>query len=88
MNKFVNVQVKALLTTDFLIEVEDSESVESIKKKAEKEVVLPNKYPQVLNKFLKQRMNLEVKGIDSLLQSWIVDNIEYIITDNESTEKE
>lgn len=84
MSKFVNVSVEVLLDTDFYIEVEDNATKENIEYVAKQNTTLPNKYPEILNKFLKERFNLEVKGLDSLLKSWNIKNINYII--NESTE--
>jgi hypothetical protein len=48
---------------------------------AKKEAVIPNKYPEVIDKILKERMGIEVSGIDSLLRDWNVDEVEYIVDD-------
>lgn len=79
MSKFVNVTVSASLSTDFYIEVPDDATEEQIKELAQKEVILPNKYPQVLDNHLKTRMGINITGIDTLLKSWNVDEVEYII---------
>ena len=79
MSKFVNITVSASLSTDFYIEVSDDATEEQIKELAQKEVILPNKYPQVLDNHLKTRMGISITGIDTLLKSWNVDEVEYII---------
>ena len=79
MSKFVNITVSASLSTDFYIEVSDDATEEQIKELAQKEVILPNKYPQVLDNHLKTRMGINITGIDTLLKSWNVDEVEYII---------
>lgn len=81
MSKYVNVKVSAILSTDFFIEVPDDASEEVIKGLAEKEVVLPHKYPEVLDNLLKTRMGIQVSGIDSMLKSWNIDNVEYNIAE-------
>ena len=81
MSKFVNITVCTSLSTDFFIEVEDNATEEEIKEKAIKEIQLPNEYPKILDTFLKKNMGIEVKGLDSLLKDWIVDDIEYIINE-------
>ena len=79
MSKFVNITVSASLSTDFYIEVPDDATEEQIKELAQKEVILPNKYQQVLDNHLKTRMGINITGIDTLLKSWNVDEVEYII---------
>ena len=79
MSKFVNVTVSTSLSTDFYLEVPDDATEEQIKELAQKEVILPNKYPQVLDNHLKTRMGINITGIDTLLKSWNVDEVEYII---------
>ena len=79
MSKFVNITVSTSLSTDFYLEVPDDATEEQIRKLAEKEVVLPNNYPKVLDNFLKTRAGIQVTGMDSLLKSWNVDEINYII---------
>lgn len=86
MSKFVNISVSASISTDFFIEVPDDASEELIKEKAEKEVVLPHKYPDYINRFLRERFNINVQGIDSMVKSWNLDELEYII-DNGQTSK-
>lgn len=79
MSKYVNVTVSTSLSTDFYLEVPDDATEEQIKNLAEKEVVLPNNYPQVIDKVLKERMGIHINGIDSMLKSWNIDELEYII---------
>lgn len=89
MSKFVNVTVSTSLSTDFYLEVPDNASEEQIKELAKKEVTLPHKYPEVLYNFIQSRFNLRIGGLDSMLKSWNLDEIEYIINDNiVSTEKQ
>lgn len=82
MSKFVNVTVSTSLSTDFYLEVSDDATEEQIKELAKKEVTLPHEYPSVLDKFLKSRMGIQVQGLDSMLRSWNVDEIEYIVENN------
>ena len=84
MSKYVNITVSTSLSTDFVIEVPDSADESKIRELAEKEVILPHTYPDYLNKFLRTRMGINVQGIDSMLKSWNVDELEYII-DKEGT---
>ena len=84
MSKYVNITVSTSLSTDFVIEVPDSANESKIQELAEKEVILPHTYPDYLNKFLRTRMGINVQGIDSMLKSWNVDELEYII-DKEGT---
>lgn len=79
MSKFVNVTVSASLSTDFYIEVPDDATEEQIKELAQKEVILPNNYPSFIDNFLQIRMGVKVSGVDGLLRSWNVDEVEYII---------
>jgi hypothetical protein len=79
MSKFVNIEVSTTLSTDFFIEVSDEASEEEIKELAKKEVVLPNLYPEVINKILKERMGININGIDTLLKSWNNTEINYKI---------
>lgn len=76
---FVNVSVSTSLSTDFIIEVPDNATKEQIEELAKKEVILPHTYPQVLDTFLKTRMGIRVQGIDSMLKSWTVDDLAFII---------
>lgn len=85
MSKFVNVTVSTSLSTDFYIEVPDDATEEKIKALAEKEVTLPHTYPDVLDSYLRSKMGIEVKGMDSMLRSWNVDEVEYIIDGGNST---
>ena len=84
MSKYVNITVSTSLSTDFVIEVPDSADESKIREIAEKEVILPHTYPDYLNKFLRTRMGINIQGIDSMLKSWNVDELEYII-DKEGT---
>lgn len=79
MSKYVNVTVSASISTDFYIEVPDNTSEEKIRELAEKEVILPHTYPNYLNSFLKGRLGINVSGIDSMLKSWNLDEVEYLI---------
>ena len=78
MNKYVRITVSTSLSTDFYIEVPDDATEEEIRELAEKEVILPNTYPDVIDSVIK-RMGITVKGLDSMLREWNVDEIEYII---------
>lgn len=82
MSKYVNVTVSTSLSTDFFIEVPDDATEEQIKEQAKKEVILPHTYPTVLDNFLKTRMRIQVRGMDSMLKSWHVDELTYIIDGN------
>ncbi len=79
MSKFVNVTVSTSLSTDFYLEVPDDATEEQIRELAEKEVILPHTYPDVLDTYLRTRMGIEVRGLDGLLRDWNVDEVEYII---------
>lgn len=79
MSKFVNVTVSTSLSTDFYLEVPDDATEEQIRELAEKQVILPHTYPTVLDNFLKTRMGIKVQGLDSMLKSWNIDEVEYII---------
>lgn len=78
MSKYVNVSVSASLSTDFLIEVPDEATEEEIRNLAKDEVVLPTEYPTKIHKFLTQH-GINVGNLDSMLRSWNIDEIEYII---------
>lgn len=71
--------VSASISTDFYIEVPDDTSEETIRELAEKEVILPHTYPNYLNNFLKTRLGINVSGIDGMLKSWNLDEVEYLI---------
>lgn len=79
MSKFVQVTVSTSLSTDFYLEVPDDATEEQIKELAKKEVTLPHTYPYVLDNLLKTKMGIQIKEIDSMLKSWHLDEIEYII---------
>lgn len=86
MSKYVNVTVSTSLSTDFFIEVPDNATEEKIRELAEKEVILPHTYPAILDNLLKTSMGIQVRGIDSMLRSWNLDEVEYIIDgDNSKT---
>ena len=78
MSKYVNVLVSTSLSTDFYIEVPDTATEEQIKELAKKEVILPHKYPEVIDNTIKQ-MGIVIRGLDSMLKDWNIDEIEYII---------
>lgn len=81
MSKFVNITVSTSLSTDFYLEVPDDATEEQIQELAKNEVILPHTYPNVIDKAIK-RMGIQVKGLDSMLKDWNVDEINYIINDN------
>lgn len=84
MSKWVNITVSTSLSTDFYIEVPDNATEEQIKKQAEKEVILPHTYPNVIDDAIK-RMGIQVRGLDSMLKAWNVDEVEYIVDRNFNT---
>lgn len=79
MSKYVNITVSASISTDFCLEVPDDADEVKIKELAEKEVILPNNYPTYINQFLKTRMGIDVRGIDSMVKSWTLDELEFIV---------
>lgn len=79
MSKYVNVTVSTSLSTDFYIEVPDNATEEQIKQLAEKEVILPHKYPNALDSYLKEKFGIVVQGMDGLFKDWNIDEVEYII---------
>lgn len=79
MGKYINITVSTSLSTDFYIEVPDDATEEQIKELAKKEVILPHTYPEVIDNFLRTRMGIQVQGLDSMLKSWNVDELNYII---------
>lgn len=83
MSKYVNITVSTSLSTDFFIEVADDATEEQIRELAKKEVVLPHTYPTVLDNMLK-RMGIKIQGVDSMLKSWNVDELTYIIEQGEN----
>lgn len=85
MSKFVNVTVCTSLSTDCYLEVPDNATEEQIRELAEKQVILPHTYPTVLDNFLKTRMRIKVQGLDSMLKSWNIDEVEYIIDGGDSS---
>lgn len=88
MSKFVNVTVSTSISTDFYLEVPDNATEEQIRELAEKQVILPHTYPTVLDNFLKTRMGIKVQGLDSMLKSWSIDEVEYIIDGGDSSTSE
>lgn len=79
MSKFVNVTVSTSLSADFYLEVPDNATEDQIKEIASKEVILPHTYPNILDDFLKTKMGIKIQGLDSMLKSWNIDEVEYII---------
>lgn len=77
--KYVNVTVSTSISTDFILEVPVNTTEEQIKEMAKKEIVLPIDYPKTLDNFLKTKMGITVQGMDSMLRSWNVDEIKYVI---------
>lgn len=88
MSKYVNVTVSASLSTDFFIEVPDDATEEQVRELAEKEVILPHTYPSYIDDYLKTHLGILVGGIDSMLRSWDIDEVEYIIDAGNSTASE
>lgn len=78
MSRYVNIIASTHLSTDFYLEVPENASEEEIRQLAEKEVILPHNYHKVVDQMLR-RMGIVVKGIDSMLRAWELDNLEYII---------
>lgn len=79
MSKFVNIEVSALLSTDFFIEVSDDATEEQIKEIARKEVTLPHKYPSIVSSIIEQKFGIKISGLDSMLKDWNINNVEYVI---------
>lgn len=79
MSKMVNITVSTSLSTDFYIEVPDNADEVKIKELAKKEVILPHNYPNYINQFLRSRMGINIQGIDSMLKSWNLDEVNYIV---------
>lgn len=91
MSKYINITVSTSLSTDFILEVPDDLNDEvKIRELAEREVVLPHNYPSYINNFLRTRMGINVQGIDSMLNSWNIDELTYLIDgrDNSITKRE
>lgn len=88
MSKFVNVMVSTSVSTDFYLEVPDNATEDQIRELAKKQVILPHTYPTVLDNFLKTRMGIKVQGLDSMLKSWNIDEVEYIIDGGYSSTSE
>ena len=86
MNKYINIRVSATISTDFFIEVPESTSEEKILDLAKKEVILPHKYPEVLDNILQTRMGIKVTGIDSMLKAWNIDKLDYNFNKEELNE--
>ena len=60
MSKYINITVSTSLSTDFFIEVPDDATEETIKEIAKKEVILPHKYPDIIDNFLRTRMGIHI----------------------------
>lgn len=80
MSKYVNVKVSAIVCTDFYIEVPDNASEEEIRELSKQEVVLPHEYPTVIDNAVR-KMGIIVRGLDSMLRAWDVEDINYIVDD-------
>lgn len=78
MSKMVRIDVSTLISTDFYIEVPEEATNPEIIELAKKEITLPIHYPHYIDNFLKQR-GIIVSGIDSMLKSWIADELKYLI---------
>ena len=79
MSKMVHIDVSTSLSTDFYIEVPDDADEVKIKELAEKEVIRPHTYPSYIDNFLKKHFNIQIQGIDSMLKSWVLDELNYLI---------
>ena len=77
MSKFVHIDVSASISTDFELEVPDNADEAKIRELAEKEVILPHNYPQYLYENILSRMGIRIH--DSMLKSWILDELNYLI---------
>ena len=80
MSKYTNIKVDITLNNDFYLEVDDNLTKEQIEELAKKEVTPPNEYPRIIDTFLKQR-GVNIQGIDSMLKSWNIKEIKFIIND-------
>lgn len=78
MSKYVHIDVSTLVSTDFYIEVPDNATNPEIIELAKKEITLPIHYPHYIDDFLRKR-GIIVQGIDSMLKSWISDELKYLI---------
>lgn len=86
--KLVKIDVSTNISTDFYIEVDENATYEEIKEQAEKEIIaLPHQYPIFIDAYLKRNFNITVHGIDSMLKSWISEELKFLIDENE-TDKE
>lgn len=85
MSKFVNVKVSATISTDFYLEVNDNSTEDQIIEIAKKEIVLPVKYPEFISSFILKYYGINIKGLDSLLNSWNIDDIKYTSESNYET---
>lgn len=87
MSKYINVKVNATLHTDFYIEVSEEATQEEILKLAEQEIILPHRYPFVLDDYLKRNFNLSIRGLDSMLKAWDLCEIGYEVDNNDDPSK-
>ena len=78
MSKYVKIDVSTIVSTDFYIEVPDEASNSEIIELAKKEITLPIHYPHYIDNFLQQR-GIIVQGIDSMLKSWIAEELKFLI---------
>lgn len=85
MSKYVKVTVSASASTEFYIEVPNDADEAKIREMAEKEVTLPHNYPSIIDKYLKE-MGINVRGMDSMLKAWNIDEVEYVIDDFSDSE--
>lgn len=81
MSKNVNVKITTTLSTDFYIEVPEDLSEEDIKKSAAEQAVFPHNFPQYIINLLKNRMGLNISGIDTMFNAWELDDVQYMIRD-------
>jgi hypothetical protein len=85
MSKFINIEVSAKISTDFILEVDDEATDEEIQELAKKEITIPTDYPSYINKFLTERLGINVSGIDGLLKDWNTNELNIKYDNNRNT---
>lgn len=86
MSKFVHIDVSASISTDFELEVPDNADEAKIRELAERQVILPHTYPQYVYDNILSRMGIRIH--DSMLKSWILDELNYLIDGGNYTDIE
>lgn len=86
MSKYVKIDVSTKVSTEFYIEVADETTDDQIIELAKKEITLPIYYPHYIDNFLQQR-GIIVQGIDSMLKSWIAEELKFLIDGNETNKE-